>query len=181
MRRVILCAILVLTPTACTHATSVRLHSPSDPGLEAITRRAGGTSRIPSEGGPDAAVSLREDGQGSVPLVPARSLVFALDTSSWYNAETQMLERTSTAGIREVRFTNRTRGAFEGLGLGVLAGGALGALLLMGQDGDCQGDGSCFRFSRGDMGWIGAVLGGAAGGLIGGVRRGKREQRGIPV
>ncbi|MFC1530310.1 beta-galactosidase small subunit [Gemmatimonadota bacterium] len=40
-------------------------------------------------------------------------------------------ERVSTSSIREIRFTNRRRGSFEGLGLGTVAGATAGIMLDM--------------------------------------------------
>jgi hypothetical protein len=175
MRHVSVCAILVLISAACTHVTPVRPSDPSDRGLEALIQRTGEASTSRREAGPEAAIVLgvvsHEPGQNVSPLVPARSFAFAQDTSSWYNTGTGSLERASTATIREIRFTNRSRGALEGLGLGLLGGAALGALALS------QGQNTDGFFSEGDLAWIGAVLGGATGGLVGVVLGALAEHR----
>jgi hypothetical protein len=62
-------------------------------------------------------------------------------------------------------------GAAEGLGLGALIGGSIGAAAFYASgDADCEGntdDGLCFEFSAGEKAVLGGIAFGALGGIIG--------------
>jgi hypothetical protein len=73
--------------------------------------------------------------------------------------------------IARITETSSGLGAAEGLGLGALIGGTIGAVgMYASGDADCEGntdDGLCFEFSAGEKAVIGGIAFGAIGGLIG--------------
>jgi hypothetical protein len=75
------------------------------------------------------------------------------------------------AEIRRVTTVDHARGAWEGLGLGLLAGITTGAMIgLASGDDHCPPDGFCFfQFSAGDKAILGGIVLGGAGLVVGGL------------
>jgi hypothetical protein len=75
------------------------------------------------------------------------------------------------AGIRRVTTIDHARGAWEGLGFGLLAGITTGAVIgLASGDDHCSANGFClFQFSAGDKAILGGIVVGGAGLVLGGL------------
>ena len=75
------------------------------------------------------------------------------------------------AGIRTFTTIDHARGAWEGLGLGMLAGITTGAVIgLASGDDHCSANGFClFQFSAGDKAILGGIVLGGAGLVVGGL------------
>lgn len=102
------------------------------------------------------------------PLRIVRSLRVGPDSTSWVTASSY--ETVATSSVTRVQVVNRGRGALDGLALGLLGGGVLGAVSYEGPD--------LFIASRGATARVGAVFLSfitAPLGLLTGVATGHRE------
>lgn len=95
--------------------------------------------------------------------VPAKNVKISHDSVSWSDPQTNDVSRAGTERISKITIKNHLLGSLDGLGIGLLGGGGLGALL-----------GQIFNtpaitdtYGKGYGAGIGLVLGAGAGGFIG--------------
>jgi len=158
---------IILLALTLSHCTSKRLINPADSGdasWQALNRNQG-----------KAEVTLNNDQKILATQFQARS-----DSATWVNAVSGRPQTVATAEIKTIRFKKSGRGALQGLGIGLLAGAAAGAIigLASGDDPPCETDpndafgfgrGICeaFRLSAAEKAAAGAVALGIAGMLVG--------------
>lgn len=152
-------ALLALVLAGCTHVQPAPLSTPE--GRAAVTDRAvGKTVTLVFAGG--------ESARAYAPAVAA-------DSVTWWDAEGGGARSAPTAALAEVRFVDRGRGAFEGLGLGFAVGAGFGAALgtLVGLT-DGGGFLSLTPVEGALLGAAGWGQLGAGVGLVGGLDRGSQ-------
>ncbi len=163
--------LLVMALTGCVHVRPVDPQAaPSFAELNRQAQKKSATVRLYAE--PYAVVVRRADGGSRAKVidyreVTVRSLQVTPDSTSWLNARTHQLETVSTAQIKEIRFVRRGRGALEGLGIGLLSGAALGAVLGYAACPCTSWFGEAYGFSRGYGAGVGVRVGGFLGGFLG--------------
>lgn len=155
------CTLFVLTALVLTGCTSTRVADPQAPRPytevnEAVQGRV---------------VQLHlADGR----TLRATDLDVAPDVASYMDADGQM-HTVATDRIEQIRLTQHGRGALDGLGVGLLMGGAGGAMIGFGLGSACSEDDLLC-----DPGFYAAISGalfGALGGLVGGAIGSARGHR----
>lgn len=138
---------------------------------------------------PDARAEINQRGQQSTATlklntgerITTRSLHFAPDVVSWVDPVTGRAASRTVTEIVSVQFTKRGRGALQGLGIGLVAGVLIGAVVFVIDEHNTD---PCTEFcffldpSPGEAAVIGAVLVGVPSALLGaaiGGARGSRE------
>ena len=114
--------------------------------------------------------TVSKDRKGQITLVNGRGYAgrdfhLAEDSTHWRDLSTNKAQSISTSQIREISVKNKGRGAWEGFGLGLASGAALGAVIGLGSGSDPESGGfGPPSFSAGDkaLGY-GIVFGGGAG------------------
>jgi hypothetical protein len=151
--------------------------------LVVITASAGCTStRVVDTQAPSPYVEVNEAVQGRVVQVQladgrtlrATDVDLAPDVASYVDADGQM-HTVATDKIEQIRLTQHGRGALEGIGIGLLIGGAGGAMVGLASVSACnEGDLFCDPgFYAIAFGALFGAIGGAIG-LISGTVRGHR-------
>ena len=92
-------------------------------------RQAGSFSRINRLARRKQVLLTLADGRA----LKVSSLQATPDSTSWFNKDTDRFETVATAEIQEIRFVKRGKGALQGLGLGLLTGAVLGAIVARGE------------------------------------------------
>ena len=95
--------------------------------------------------------------------IPAKDVNISHDSVSWIDPRTNDESRASTDRISKITIKNHLIGAFEGLGIGLVGGGGLGALV--GQIFATPGGTSTFGSGYGAA--FGFIIGGGAGVIFG--------------
>jgi hypothetical protein len=100
-----------------------------------------------------------------------RDFHLAEDSTQWRDLNTNKAQSISTSEIREISIKNSGRGAWEGFGLGLLAGAATGAVIgfASGDDPGANGHGfeTLFAHTAGEKALVYDVVTGGGGGLLG--------------
>ncbi len=152
-------ALLVLIGTGCTHIHDLTAPNES---YTAFSRAASECAAATSCG---IRVLLSDGRKRAVRSVTVRN-----DSTTWRHSNSLSPVSVPTAEIAEIRFIRRDRGVAEGIGLGVLVGGATGAAFgLLSEPG---------FFDRGEQMLLGGGVIGAAGGVLGilvGLTQGSRH------
>ena len=146
-----LVVVVALALAGCTHSRPLDAASPES--RTHVNARAEGES---------ARITLH-DGEE----VRARGLHVAPDVTTWLDPDTDEMRSVPTSELASVQFTDRGRGALEGLGLGTAIGAAFGASV--GVYLGAKDDGSFIQFSPATDALIGSVLFGGIGAIIGGI------------
>jgi hypothetical protein len=119
--------------------------------------------------------AVSKDRKGQVILVDGRAydgrdFHLAEDSTHWRDLNTKKMLSLSTSQIREIRIKKKGRGAWEGFGIGLVAGTAIGAVIGF-ADGDDPGVGEpghdLFSATAEEKAVGYGVFGGLLGGLIG--------------
>ena len=170
MLRFLLLTIVVVWLNGCTHTRTFDVAVP-EMRTEVNARAERGTARITFYGGDTLWV---------------HSLHVAPDVTTWIDPATDEAGSAPTAEVGSIRFTNRGRGALEGLGLGLVLGAGAGALVgtITYEDPSQRAGDLCFFWcTRSESTTSGAVVFGTIGTVVGGViglSRGSRTLYRIP-
>jgi hypothetical protein len=159
--------LIILLALMLNHCTSRRLINPADPesaGWQELNKNQG-----------KAQVTLNDNRKISAIRLHVRA-----DSTAWVNVMNDQSQTVATTEIKMIRFKKSGRGTLQGLGIGILTGAALGAIIgfAAGDDPPCKpvsndflgiGQGLCdaFRMSAAEKAAAGAIIGGAAGALVG--------------
>jgi len=119
---------------------------------------------------------VSKDRKGQITLVNGRGYAgrdfhLAEDSTHWRDLNTNKAQSISTSQIREISIKKSGRGAWEGFGVGLLAGAAIGAVIgfASGDDpgADEPGLENLFAITAGEKALRSGVYLGGLGGLVG--------------
>jgi len=116
--------------------------------------------------------TVSKDRKGQVILVDGRAydgrdFHLADDSTHWRDLNTNKAQSISTSQIREISIKKSGRGAWEGFGLGLASGAALGAVIGLGSGSDPEDASLVFGASAGEKALGYGIVFGAGGGLVG--------------
>ena len=108
-------------------------------------------------------------------VIAGQDIQISSDSTLWREPDSNQRQSVATSQIREISIKNSGRGAWEGFGIGLLAGAATGAVIGFASGDDSGADGqellslplSWFQVNAEQKVTIGAILGGGIGGLVG--------------
>ena len=141
-------AFLLFCKVGCVHTQAPTLGEPG--GYASLNRRAAEH---------DAHVTLAGGRH-----LPATALQVTLDLTSWIDPASGAVMNVATPEVTAVQFTRHGRGALEELGIGLLSGAAMGALVGFASGDDDPG---ILAFTAEEKALLGGVFFGGIGGLLG--------------